>query len=201
MRRLRAVNPARRRGESQVKVTPTALPEVLLIEPTVYGDARGFFFESFSTERYEAAGVQGPFLQDNVSFSQRGVLRGLHLQNPSAQGKLVSALEGEVFDVAVDVRVGSPRFGRWVGETLSATNKRQLWVPPGFAHGFVVTSAQALFAYKCTEYYRPEAEVCIRWDDPRIGIGWPTRDVTLSAKDRAGVALDAVDPARLLPYG
>jgi dTDP-4-dehydrorhamnose 3,5-epimerase len=183
-----------------VKVTPTSLPEVLLVEPAVFGDARGYFFESFSASRYEEAGIEGPFVQDNVSFSQRGVLRGLHLQYPAAQGKLVSVLEGEVFDVAVDVRAGSPRFGRWVGETLSSQNKRQLWVPSGFAHGFVVTSAQALFAYKCTQYYRPEAEVCLRWDDPRIGVAWPSLDVTLSAKDRAGVALDAIDPAKLPRY-
>jgi dTDP-4-dehydrorhamnose 3,5-epimerase len=183
-----------------VKVTPTALPEVLLVEPTVFGDGRGFFFESFNASRYEAAGISGPFVQDNISFSRGGVLRGLHLQHPNAQGKLVYVLEGEVFDVAVDVRLGSPHFGRWVGETLSADNKRQLWVPPGFAHGFLVTSAQALFAYKCTQYYHPESELCLRWDDPQIGIAWPTPHVTQSPKDRAGLRLDSVDPAKLPRY-
>lgn len=180
-----------------MKVSPTELPEVLLVEPTVHGDARGFFFESFSAARYEAAGIAGPFVQDNLSRSQHGVLRGLHLQHPDAQGKLVSVLDGEVYDVAVDVRVGSPRFGRWVGVSLSARNKRQLWVPPGFAHGFLVTSPEVLFAYKCTRYYRPDTEICIRWDDPHIGIAWPLRDVILSAKDRAGVTLDAVEPGAL----
>ena len=176
------------------------LPEVLLVEPIVHGDARGYFFESFNASRYAAVGIEGPFVQDNVSRSGRGVLRGLHLQHPDAQGKLVSVLEGEVFDVAVDVRVGSPRFGRWVGMSLSADNMRQLWVPPGFAHGFLVTSAEVLFSYKCTRYYRPETELCLRWDDPRIGVAWPMRDVTLSAKDRAGVALDALEPTALPRY-
>jgi dTDP-4-dehydrorhamnose 3,5-epimerase len=180
-----------------MRVRATGLPEVLVVEPTIHGDARGFFFESFNAARYAEAGIIGPFVQDNVSLSQRGVLRGLHLQHPHAQGKLVSVLDGEVFDVAVDVRVGSPRFGEWAGERLSSADKRQIWVPPGFAHGFLVLSATALFAYKCTEYYRPTSELSLRWDDPRIGIKWPTRDVTLSAKDRAALALDEVDPSRL----
>ena len=180
-----------------MRVTPLALPEVLLVEPAVFGDARGFFLESFSARRYADAGIPGPFVQDNVSRSRRGVLRGLHLQHPHAQGKLVSVLDGEVFDVAVDVRVGSPTFGRWVGEYLSAENHRQLWVPAGFAHGFVVTSDDALFAYKCTEYYRPEAELSVRWDDPRIGVAWPVDAPTVSARDQAGRALGDVDVAHL----
>lgn len=175
-----------------MRVTPLAIREVLLVEPAMFGDARGFFMESFSARRYAEARIPGPFVQDNLSRSRRGVLRGLHLQHPFAQGKLVSVLEGEVFDVAVDVRVGSPTFGRWVGEYLSAENHRQLYVPAGFAHGFVVTSEDALFSYKCTEYYHPETERSVRWDDPRIGVAWPDVGVPfeLSAKDRAGVPLE-----------
>jgi dTDP-4-dehydrorhamnose 3,5-epimerase len=183
-----------------MKVTTTALPEVLLVEPDVFGDGRGYFLESFSASRYEAAGIRGPFVQDNLSFSRGGVLRGLHLQHPRAQGKLLSVYQGEVFDVAVDLRVGSPRFGRWVGERLSSENGRQLWVPPGFAHGFVVTSAHALVAYKCTQYYSPETEICLRWNDPGIGIAWPVDDVSLSPKDLAGLTLDAIDPVNLPRY-
>ena len=183
-----------------MNVVQLAIPGVLIIEPKVFGDRRGYFLETFHTARYAEAGVSGPFVQDNLSLSQRGVLRGLHVQHPFAQGKLVSVLEGEVFDVVVDVRVGSPTFGQWVGETLSALNARQLWVPAGFAHGFVVTSERALFSYKCTDYYHPEAERSISWDDPRIGIVWPTRDVTLSAKDRASTLLHDMDTALLPVY-
>ena len=182
-----------------MRVTPLAVPEVLLVEPTVIGDARGFFMESFSVRRYADAGIPGRFVQDNVSRSRRGVLRGLHLQHPHAQGKLVSVLEGEVFDVAVDVRVGSPTFGRWVGEYLSAENHRQLYVPPGFAHGFVVTSDDALFTYKCTDYYRPEAEHSVRWDDPAIGIAWPGAGFTLSERDRHARTLAEARVAGCLP--
>jgi dTDP-4-dehydrorhamnose 3,5-epimerase len=181
-----------------VKVTPTALPDVLLIEPKVFGDGRGYFFESYSARRYAEAGIAATFVQDNVSRSGRGVLRGLHYQHPHGQGKLVGVLEGEVFDVAVDVRRGSPTFGRWVGECLSSENKRQLYLPPGFAHGFLVTSDEALFAYKCTEYYHPETERSIRWDDARIGIDWPIDGPVVSAKDHVAVTLDTM-PAELLP--
>lgn len=181
-----------------MKVTPTSLPDVLLVEPTVFGDARGYFFESYSARRYAEAGISATFVQDNVSFSQRGVLRGLHFQHPYGQGKLVGALRGEVFDVAVDVRRGSPTFGRWVGACLSAENKRQLYLPPGFAHGFLVTSDEALFAYKCTEYYHPETERSIRWNDARIGIEWPIDGPVVSAKDHVAVPLDAM-PAEFLP--
>jgi dTDP-4-dehydrorhamnose 3,5-epimerase len=156
----------------------------MIVEPTVFGDARGFFMETFQRPRYEAAGIAGHFAQDNVSSSRRGVLRGLHFQNPYQQGKLVYVLHGEVFDVAVDVRRGSPTFGRWVGVTLSAENKRQFYVPPGFAHGFCVTSELALFAYKCTDVYHPETERTVRWDDPQIGIEWPIAEPTVSDRDR-----------------
>lgn len=181
-----------------MKVTPTALPDVVVVEPTVFGDARGHFFEAYSARRYAEAGIAATFVQDNVSFSQRGVLRGLHFQHPHGQGKLIGALKGEVFDVAVDVRRGSPTFGRWVGQCLSSENKRQLYVPPGFAHGFLVTSDEALVAYKCTEYYRPEADRSIRWDDPRIGIEWPIDRPVLSTKDVGAPTLDAV-PEEFLP--
>jgi dTDP-4-dehydrorhamnose 3,5-epimerase len=181
-----------------VKVTPTALPDVLLVEPKVFGDARGYFFESYNARRYAEAGIAATFVQDNISLSRRGVLRGLHYQYPYGQGKLAGVLRGEVFDVAVDVRRGSPTFGRWVGECLSSENKRQLYIPPGFAHGFLVTSDEALFAYKCTEYYHPETERSIRWDDARIGIEWPIDGPVLSMKDDVAVTLDAM-PDELLP--
>jgi dTDP-4-dehydrorhamnose 3,5-epimerase len=181
-----------------MKVTPTTLPDVLLVEPKVFGDTRGYFLESYNARRYAEAGIAATFVQDNVSLSQRGVLRGLHFQHPYGQGKLVGVLKGEVFDVAVDVRRGSPTFGRWVGECLSAENMRQLYLPPGFAHGFLVTSDEALFAYKCTEYYHPEAERSIRWDDARIAIDWPVDGPVVSAKDHVAVTLDAM-PAEFLP--
>jgi len=183
-----------------VNVTPSSLPEVLIVEPPIYGDARGYFFESFHAARYADGGIPGPFVQDNVSMSQRGVLRGLHFQQPNAQGKLISVLAGEIFDVAVDVRVGSPTFGRWVGEILTSDNPQQLWVPEGFAHGYLVLSAQALVSYKCTGYYHPASELSIRWDDPRIGIEWPMSEVKLSPKDSAGHLLSDVDRSRLPSY-
>lgn len=165
-----------------MNILPTPLPGVLVIEPKVFGDERGFFVETWQAERYAEAGLP-PFVQDNLSLSARGVLRGLHYQEPDAQGKLVQVLQGEVFDVAVDIRVGSGTFGQWHGVTLSAENKRQFYVPPGFAHGFVVTSDTALFAYKCTALYRPQHDHSVRWDDERIGIEWPVAEPTLSAKD------------------
>ncbi len=166
-------------------VTPTALPEVLLITPAVHGDERGFFFELWHKDRYASQSVPEVFVQDNLSLSRRGTLRGLHFQNPHPQGKLVSVLQGEVFDVAVDVRKGSPTFGKWVGMMLDESKKQQLYVPEGFAHGFVVTSETALFHYKCTELYRPEAESVIRWDDPDLAIRWPIQKPTLSKRDAA----------------
>jgi dTDP-4-dehydrorhamnose 3,5-epimerase len=163
----------------------TEIPGVVILEPKVFGDARGFFMETFSADRYQQAGIQGPFVQDNISFSQRGVLRGLHFQNPNSQGKLVQVLQGEVFDVAVDIRRGSPTFGKWIGTTLSADNHRQFFVPAGFAHGFCVLSDMAMFHYKCTDYYSPASEGGIAWNDPDIGIDWPIKTPSLSAKDSA----------------
>lgn len=168
----------------------TELPGVLILEPRVFGDERGFFFESFNARAFaEATGLQCEFVQDNHSRSQRGVLRGLHYQVQQAQGKLVRVSVGEVFDVAVDLRRSSPTFGKWVGTLLSAENKRQLWVPAGFAHGFVVLSEFAEFLYKTTDYYAPEHERCIRWDDPSLAIDWPLDGAPqLSAKDQAGLS-------------
>jgi dTDP-4-dehydrorhamnose 3,5-epimerase len=183
-----------------VKVTVMSLPEVLLIEPQRFGDARGYFLETFQEERYRAAGINLGFVQDNLSRSSRGILRGLHLQHPNGQGKLVYVLAGEVFDVAVDVRVGSPNFGKWTGAVLSAEDHRQLWIPPGFAHGFCVTSETALFTYKCTALYSVANELGVVWNDPAIGIPWPIVDPKLSAKDAALPKLADIDPARLPRY-
>lgn len=168
-------------------VTPTALPEVLVLEPRVFGDARGFFYESFNARDFaQATGLQVEFVQDNHSKSARGVLRGLHYQIAHAQGKLVRVVQGEVFDVAVDLRRSSPTFGQWVGVHLSADNHRQLWVPPGFAHGFVVLSESAEFLYKTTDYWYAEHERSLLWNDPAIGIAWPIDfKPQLAAKDAA----------------
>jgi dTDP-4-dehydrorhamnose 3,5-epimerase len=178
-----------------VKITPTALPGVLILEPKVFGDARGFFLESFNQRVFdEAVGHHVDFVQDNHSRSQRGVLRGLHYQlPPHAQGKLVRVASGAVFDVAVDMRRGSPSFGRWTGAELSAENQRQLWIPPGFAHGFLVLSESADFLYKTSGYYMPQAEAAVRWDDPALAIDWPLNGMTplLSTKDAAAPSLAA----------
>jgi dTDP-4-dehydrorhamnose 3,5-epimerase len=178
-----------------MQVTQTAIADVLLLEPKVFGDERGFFFESFNERVFrEATGVTLPFVQDNHSKSSYGVLRGLHFQTQNPQGKLVRVAQGEVFDVAVDIRPESPTYGKWVGEILSATNKRQLWVPPGLAHGFVVLSETAEFLYKTTDYYAPAFEKCIAWNDPTLAIAWPALRIApkLSAKDAAGEAFGAV---------
>lgn len=167
-----------------MRVTNTELPGVRLIVPDVYADERGHFLELWRAERYAEHGLPATFVQDNLSFSRHGVLRGLHYQNPMPQGKLVTVLQGEVFDVAVDVRAGSATFGRWIGHTLSAENRRQLYVPEGFAHGFVVTSQAALFHYKCTAPYDPATERAVRWDDPHLDIPWPVTPPVVSAKDR-----------------
>ncbi len=164
-------------------VTATKLQGVLVIEPKVWRDERGFFLETFAAERYAAHGIPSTFAQDNLSRSTRGTLRGLHFQEPKAQGKLVQVTRGVVFDVVVDVRRGSPTFGKWVGVELSADQPRQIWIPPGFAHGFCVTSETADFWYKCTTPYAPECERSIRWDDPAIGIVWPLAQPLLSKKD------------------
>ena len=181
-----------------MKVIETELPGVLIVEPKVFPDARGFFVETYNKERYVAGGIAADFVQDNLSFSSRGVLRGLHYQNPHAQGKLVYVLQGEVWDVAVDIRPGSPQFGRWTAVTLSSDNKRQFYIPPGFAHGFCVLSDTALFTYKCTDTYHPECDGGIRWDDPDIGIAWPIGEPLLSEKDRQQPLLKDVPTGRLL---
>jgi dTDP-4-dehydrorhamnose 3,5-epimerase len=176
--------------------TPTAIPEVFVVEPKVFGDDRGFFFESFSERSFSASvGLRVKFVQDNHSRSRRRVLRGLHYQTPPhAQGKLVRVVAGAVFDVAVDIRKGSPTFGRWVGEVLSEINKKQLWVPPGFAHAFLTLSESADFLYKTTNFYSPEAERCIKWNDPQIGISWPLDGEPLvSAKDANGFLLSQAE--------
>ena len=179
-------------------VTPTAIADVLILQPKVFGDERGFFFESFNQRDFEAAtGLRDvTFVQDNHSRSRRGVLRGLHYQlPPKAQGKLVRVVRGAVFDVAVDIRPQSPTYGQWVGVELSEDNQRLLWIPPGFAHGFLALSEEADFLYKTTDYYSPEHERCIRWDDPAIGIAWPLLGGAplLSGKDQAGQLLAQAD--------
>jgi dTDP-4-dehydrorhamnose 3,5-epimerase len=174
-----------------MKVTPTAIPDVVMFEPDVFGDERGLFLESWNERKFcDAVGVDVRFVQDNHSRSRRSVLRGLHYQIKQPQGKLVRVVRGRVFDVAVDLRKSSPTFGRWVGTDLAEDNYRQLWIPIGFAHGFLVLSESADFLYKSTDYYAPEHERCILWSDPAIGIEWPTdHEPTLSAKDRAGKLL------------
>jgi dTDP-4-dehydrorhamnose 3,5-epimerase len=181
-----------------VNVTPTRLAGVLVVEPAVLADVRGRFFEAWRRDRYAAAGLPESFVQDNVSVSRAGVLRGLHVQHPEAQGKLISVLRGEVFDVAVDVRRGSPSFGRWAAVRLSGDTGRQLYIPPGFAHGFVVTSPDdALVSYKCTTYYSRDHDLAIAWNDPVIAIDWPVAEPILSAKDRSAPRLVDVPRERL----
>lgn len=168
-----------------MKFSETALGGVVLVEPDVFEDARGYFLETYHAGKYAEGGIAGPFVQDNFSHSVRGTLRGLHYQVNHAQGKLITALAGRIFDVAVDIRKGSPTFGRWVGVELSGENKRQLYVPPGFAHGFCVLSETADVLYKCTDVYSPQDERGIAWNDPALGIAWPVTDPLLSPKDRA----------------
>ncbi|MCM5572369.1 dTDP-4-dehydrorhamnose 3,5-epimerase [Burkholderiaceae bacterium FT117] len=179
-----------------MRVVETTLPGVLLIEPKVFGDERGFFMESFNARDFaEATGVREPFVQDNHSRSSKGVLRGIHYQIRQAQGKLVRVVAGEVFDVAVDLRRSSPHFGKWFGTRLSEENKRMLWVPPGFGHGFLTLSDSADFLYKTTDYYAPAHERCVRWDDPAIAVDWPLGGVppSLSAKDAAAPTLERAE--------
>ncbi|CAH6800392.1 dTDP-4-dehydrorhamnose 3,5-epimerase [Vibrio sp. 070316B] len=178
-----------------MKVIDTRIPDVKIIEPSVFGDERGFFMETWNQKLFEelVTGKPTQFVQDNHSKSKKGILRGLHYQTENTQGKLVRVVSGEVFDVAVDIRQGSPTFGQWVGEYLSAENKRQLWVPEGFAHGFYVTSDEAEFVYKCTDYYNPNAEVSILWNDASIGIEWPNNSLPLlSNKDENALKLDEI---------
>ncbi len=174
-----------------MNVIQTNLPEVLIFEPRIFGDDRGFFYESFNAKKFtELSGIKTTFVQDNHSLSAKNVLRGLHYQISQPQGKLVRVVSGEVFDVAVDIRKSSPCFGQWVGVTLSASNKRQLWVPPGFAHGFMVISDSAEFLYKTTDYWAPEYERCLQWNDPAVGIQWPLQGAPImSAKDQQGQLL------------
>ena len=173
-----------------MKVTPLSIPDLLLIEPQVFGDDRGFFYESFNQNKFEEAIKRKiNFVQDNHSKSVKGVLRGLHYQlTPKAQGKLVRVIQGEVFDVAVDIRRSSPTFGKWAGEIISSENKKQLWIPEGFAHGFLTLSDTAEFLYKTTDFYSPEHEQSILWDDETIGIDWPMKEVSMSSKDKASLS-------------
>ncbi len=180
-----------------MQVTETDLPGVLLIEPKRFGDHRGFFMETWNRARYAEAGLDVEFVQSNLSGSAKGVLRGLHYQYPNPQGKLVQVISGSVFDVAVDIRTGSPTFGQWVGYELSEENHRQLYVPEGFAHGFCVLSEFAVFSYLCTSLYDADADAVVRWDDPEIGIEWPVDDPQLSAKDSQAPLLGSVSSDRL----
>lgn len=191
MRRTTLDSPAR------MNVITCDIPGLVIIEPKVFGDARGFFMETWNQQRYRAAGLDWNFVQDNLSFSRRGILRGLHFQNPKGQGKLVYVLQGEVFDVAVDIRKKSPTFGRWHGLILSAENRKQFFVPAGFAHGFAVLSETALFAYKCTELYTPQNEISLLWNDPDVGVQWPLENPHLSEKDIRGIPLKDIPRDRL----
>jgi dTDP-4-dehydrorhamnose 3,5-epimerase len=183
-----------------MKLIETNLPGCVVIEPRVFGDARGFFYEGWNRSRFAEAGLDFNVVQSNVSSSARGVLRGLHYQWPNPQGKLVNVLEGEVFDVAVDIRRGSPTFGRWTGVMLTAENKRHFWIPEGFAHGFAVVSERAVFSYLCTNVYDPAADAGIRWNDAALGIDWPIAQPILSAKDEAAPFLADVPEDRLPVY-
>jgi len=180
-----------------MNVIRTELHGLLVFEPKVFSDSRGFFMETWNQRRYAEAGLKTDFVQDNISFSQRGALRGLHYQNPSAQGKMVSVLQGAVFDVAVDLRQSSATFGRSHGVELSSENKRQFFIPPGFAHGFLVISDTAMFHYKCTDFYSPKDELTVRWDDPQLAISWPIKTPTVSEKDAKGLRFSEVPRERL----
>jgi dTDP-4-dehydrorhamnose 3,5-epimerase len=183
-----------------MKFIETSLPGCIVIEPQVFGDSRGFFYESYNEAKYREAGIDRRFVQSNVSRSARGVLRGLHYQSPHPQGKLVSVLEGEVYDVAVDIRRGSPTFGKWAGVMLTAENHRHFWIPEGFAHGFCVVSEHATFSYQCTDLYDAKADGGVRWDDPAIGIDWPISEPLLSDKDTKAPLLADVPEDRLPEY-
>ncbi|WP_299346250.1 dTDP-4-dehydrorhamnose 3,5-epimerase [uncultured Pseudoxanthomonas sp.] len=180
-----------------MNIVETKLPGCVVVEPTVFGDERGFFFEAWNAARFDRHGLPAKFVQSNVSSSFCGVLRGLHYQWPNPQGKLVSVLEGEAYDVAVDIRRGSPTFGQWAAVMLSAENKRQFWIPEGFAHGFAVVSERAIFSYLCTAVYDRAADASVRWDDPAIGVDWPVSDPQLSAKDAVAPLLADIAPDRL----
>ncbi len=182
-------------------IEETDLPGVLILEPKVFLDDRGYFLETWNSTRYEQVGISGPFVQDNISFSKKGILRGLHFQYPQSQGKLIQVLSGEVLDVVVDIRVGSPTYGQWIGEVLSESNHRQMYVPPGLAHGYCVTSETALFLYKCTDFYNPATEHGIIWNDPDIGIEWPVAQPVLSVKDAVYPRLKDLRPENVPQFG
>jgi len=184
-----------------MKVLKTSIEDVLIIEPQVFSDSRGFFMETYQQDRYERDGIHAVFVQDNFSCSVQGTLRGLHYQFPNAQKKLVQVLKGEVFDVAVDIRVGSPTFGKWAGVLLSEANHRQLFIPEGFAHGFAVLSSEAIFLYKCSDYYAPNSEKGIIWNDPDLDIAWPIPEPILSEKDMRYPCLKDMNLEELPPYG
>jgi dTDP-4-dehydrorhamnose 3,5-epimerase len=183
-----------------MKVIPTDLDGVIMLEPDVFGDHRGFFLESYHKQRYSEVGIKETFVQDNLSFSTSNTLRGLHYQHPQGQAKLVQVLEGEIYDVAVDIRYGSPSFGRWTGAVLNSENRRQFFIPKGYAHGFCVLSDTALFYYKCSGYYAPQHEGGICWDDPELGIDWPVNSPTLSERDFNFQRLCDINPQRLPTY-
>ncbi len=180
-----------------MNVIPGKLQGLLVIEPKAFGDARGFFMETWNLRKYQEAGIRVPFVQDNISVSRRGALRGLHFQNPNPQGKLVSVWQGEVLDLVVDIRLRSATFGKWEAVQLSSENRRQFYIPPGFAHGFLVLSETAMFHYKCTEFYSPKDEVTIRWNDPDVGIHWPVPEPIVSEKDTKGLLLKELPRNRL----
>jgi dTDP-4-dehydrorhamnose 3,5-epimerase len=182
-----------------MNVSRSKLPGLILIEPKVFGDARGFFMETWNLRKYQEAGIDATFVQDNISVSRRGALRGLHFQNPNPQGKLVSVLQGEVLDVVVDIRVHSSTFGQYEAVNLSSENKRQFYIPPGFAHGFAVLSETAMFHYKCTEFYSPKDEMTLRWNDPAVGIQWPVAEPVVSEKDARGLLLREIPREKLFP--
>lgn len=184
-----------------MNIVPTRLPGTLILEPRIFRDDRGYFLETWNRDRFVAAGLPSRFVQDNTSFSLRGVLRGIHFQNPTPQGKLVHVLDGEIFDVAADIRPDSPTFCKWEGVTLSVENGRQFYIPEGFAHGFLVMSVSALVTYKCTDFYAPAHELSIRWDDPDLGITWPVSAPTLSHKDATAPLLREIAPDRLPRLG
>ena len=183
-----------------MKVIKTKLEGAVVFEPKVFGDERGFFMETFNQQRYQDAGLNVKFVQSNLSKSSKGVLRGLHFQNPNPQGKLVQIIVGEVFDVAVDIRKGSPTFGQWHGEILSAENHKQFYIPEGFAHGFCVTSEVAIFSYMCTNLYDAASDNSLLWNDPKIGIEWPVSQPSLSEKDKNAITLDTINPNKLPNY-
>lgn len=182
-------------------VFETEIDGVLLLQPDVFGDERGFFVETWQRDRYEALGIRNEFVQDNLSFSRKGVLRGLHAQHPRGQAKLVQVLTGKIFDVAVDLRAGSPTFGQWVGRTLTEENRHQLYIPDGFAHGFCTLCDSTLFSYKCSNLYSPENELTVLWNDADIGINWPIKDPVISEKDAQGKLLRNIIPEHLPQYG